>query len=302
MINSKCVIHGVGYKINGVLLAVSDAGGDIQAIVRKEDGFLLACGVGSIQLVDEPAATVAKDGEITDRHGRMTDAIRDAITGMSVSIDVSTGEHDAEHRLFGVVSEVMDCDGDKHGVTLLVYDTEANFAPKPEASAANQQAGEVESFSNLDSLQQQSEAWLSVIDALNDVSPGWQHGDGTGIEMAVAAIRRLAAPISEGTGKPSDCSGDPACCPDNEGHGCYCTPSIAPAASNGDALPTTPPNSLSSEYPKEERAAFDKWHMRYGQGFRQWSVYNSAELVAAWAAWYARAQLADRAARAKGDK
>ena len=65
---------------------------------------------------------------------------------------------------------------------------------------------------------------------------------------------------------------------------------IEPAAASGEA-PASPPDSLSKDYPKDERAAFDKWHMRYGQGFRQWSVYNSAELVAAWAAWYARSTL-----------
>ena len=53
-----------------------------------------------------------------------------------MSVDVSTGDHDAGHRYFGTVTEVMECQGDKHGVTLLVQDAEPNFAaPTPQAAA-----------------------------------------------------------------------------------------------------------------------------------------------------------------------
>jgi hypothetical protein len=58
---------------------------------------------------------------------RMNDKMRAFIEGMSVSVDVSTGEHDAGHRYFGTVTEVMDDLDDKHGVTLLVQDAEPNF-------------------------------------------------------------------------------------------------------------------------------------------------------------------------------
>jgi len=64
-----------------------------------------------------------------DRDGRLTSELRALIEGMSVSIDVSTGDHDSGNRLFGVVSEVMDDSYDKCGVTLLVYDAKPNFAP-----------------------------------------------------------------------------------------------------------------------------------------------------------------------------
>lgn len=57
----------------------------------------------------------------------MSGAMRDLIEGMSVSVDVSTGEHDAGRRYFGTVTEVMDAPEDKHGVTLLVQDAEPNF-------------------------------------------------------------------------------------------------------------------------------------------------------------------------------
>ena len=58
---------------------------------------------------------------------RMCDATRSFIEGMSVSVDVSTGDHDAGNRYFGTVTEVMDAPDDKHGVTLLVQNAEPNF-------------------------------------------------------------------------------------------------------------------------------------------------------------------------------
>jgi hypothetical protein len=58
---------------------------------------------------------------------RMSDQLRAFIVGMSVSVDVSTGDHDADHRYFGVVSEVMDDEREKNGVMLLVYDGTPNF-------------------------------------------------------------------------------------------------------------------------------------------------------------------------------
>ena len=57
----------------------------------------------------------------------MSGVLRDLIEGMSISVDVSTGDHDAGHRYFGTVTEVMDAPEDKHGVTLLVQDAEPNF-------------------------------------------------------------------------------------------------------------------------------------------------------------------------------
>jgi hypothetical protein len=74
------------------------------------------------------AAQPALPAEWLDRDGRMVGALRDFIEGMSVSMDVSTGDHDAGHRYFGVINEVMDDDHDKNGVTLLVYDARPNFA------------------------------------------------------------------------------------------------------------------------------------------------------------------------------
>ena len=51
------------------------------------------------------------------------------LKGMSVSVDVSTGDHDSGNRYFGTVTEVMEAELDKHGVTLLVQDAEPNFTP-----------------------------------------------------------------------------------------------------------------------------------------------------------------------------
>lgn len=76
--------------------------------------------------------------EPTEEAPRMSHNMRDFIEGMSVSVDVSTGDHNAHHRYFGTVTEVMDDDYDKHGVTLLVQDAKPNFvikeAPKQEPS------------------------------------------------------------------------------------------------------------------------------------------------------------------------
>jgi len=55
------------------------------------------------------------------------DQLAALIEGMSVSVDVSTGDHDAGHRYFGTVTEVMEDAGEKHGVTLLVQDAKPNF-------------------------------------------------------------------------------------------------------------------------------------------------------------------------------
>lgn len=60
--------------------------------------------------------------------------LAELITGMSVSVDVSTSDADIGNRYFGTVVEVMECAVDKHGLTLLVGDVEPNFRqPAPVA-------------------------------------------------------------------------------------------------------------------------------------------------------------------------
>jgi hypothetical protein len=49
------------------------------------------------------------------------------VTGMEVSIDVSTGDHDSGNRLFGVVDLVQENQGSKHDLILLVQEPKANF-------------------------------------------------------------------------------------------------------------------------------------------------------------------------------
>jgi len=61
----------------------------------------------------------------------MNDALRKFIEGMSVSVDVSTGDHDAGNRYFGTVTIVMESEADKHGVILLVQEPEPNFKAAP---------------------------------------------------------------------------------------------------------------------------------------------------------------------------
>jgi hypothetical protein len=58
------------------------------------------------------------------------EALQALINGMTVSLDVSTGEDDSDNRYYGIVNEVMDDPASPHGVTLLVYDATPNFIPK----------------------------------------------------------------------------------------------------------------------------------------------------------------------------
>ena len=62
-----------------------------------------------------------------------TAAVPDAAIGRRVSMDVSTGDHDAGHRIFGVVIDTLD-DDDR---TLIAEETSRNFSPTP-----HQQQGE----------------------------------------------------------------------------------------------------------------------------------------------------------------
>lgn len=59
------------------------------------------------------------------------------IVGMEVSVDVSTGDHDAGHRLYGVVNLVQQNQKGKHKLILLVQDPEPNFKAQPEQKPAH---------------------------------------------------------------------------------------------------------------------------------------------------------------------
>lgn len=61
--------------------------------------------------------------------------IAELVTGMSVSVDVSTGDDDAGNRYFGTVTVAQEDLHDKHGLTLLVQDAKPNFT----APAASEQ-------------------------------------------------------------------------------------------------------------------------------------------------------------------
>lgn len=82
--------------------------------------------------LDAPAAPLVDD------EGCLSEELRELITGMTVSVDVSTGEHDAGNRLFGEVTEVMEYDGgsDKHKVVLLVQEPTPNFTAAPAEDVA----------------------------------------------------------------------------------------------------------------------------------------------------------------------
>lgn len=75
-------------------------------------------------------AEASREAHFKLEDGSLNDAARTAIEGMSVSVDVSTGDGDAGNRYFGTVTEIMDASSsDKHGVVLLVQDAAANFNP-----------------------------------------------------------------------------------------------------------------------------------------------------------------------------
>lgn len=80
----------------------------------------------------------AQADPLVDDEGCLSDELRELITGMTVSVDVSTGEHDAGNRLFGEVTEVMEYDGgsDKHKVVLLVQEPTPNFTAAPAEDVA----------------------------------------------------------------------------------------------------------------------------------------------------------------------
>ncbi len=79
------------------------------------------------------SVTAPAGGGVVGPDGMMRDGLRSMIEGMSVSVDVSTDDATAGHRYFGTVTEVMECQGDKHGVTLLVQDAEPNFTAQADS-------------------------------------------------------------------------------------------------------------------------------------------------------------------------
>jgi hypothetical protein len=129
------------------LLALLNAADDRPIFKQSYDDFARAVGVYFSRAFPSAPAPVAQaaicqpGGEPEwwlGRDGRMTDELRSFLEGMTVSMDVSTGDHDFDHRYYGTISEVMD-GNDKNGVTLLVYDAQPNF-PVQAPQAAQQVA------------------------------------------------------------------------------------------------------------------------------------------------------------------
>lgn len=126
--------------------------------------------------------------------GELPCYLRELIEGMSVSVDVSTGEDDAGHRYFGTVTEVMDAPDDKCGVTLLVQDAEPNFeAPTPRSSSECD--GDVfergESVCLLAVKKDLAEAAVRLASALTGDKYDWHYIAGR------VHVKRLAAPVSK---------------------------------------------------------------------------------------------------------
>ncbi|WP_137917117.1 hypothetical protein [Hydrogenophaga sp. 2FB] len=93
----------------------------------RQDGAIHSNSLVGGKSEDQDGASDAFDADVLDSGGLMHERYRALIEGMSVSVDVSTGEADAGHRLFGTVCEVMDDPQSKHGVTLLIQDAEPNY-------------------------------------------------------------------------------------------------------------------------------------------------------------------------------
>lgn len=59
----------------------------------------------------------------------------------------------------------------------------------------------------------------------------YENGLRDGLRKAAELVAAHPAPAQqESEPKPKECSGDPACCPENEGYGCHCSSAPAPAA------------------------------------------------------------------------
>ncbi len=74
------------------------------------------------------SADAAIDAVNNDR-----DSLAELIIGMEVSVDVSTGEHDIDHRYFGVIDDVVYDDCVKNRLVLLVQHPEKNFTSSPDS-------------------------------------------------------------------------------------------------------------------------------------------------------------------------
>lgn len=127
--------------------AADDAAADRDYMLDSDDCIAVLRGEWKgVLAMDKPerasrgqALAQAAPAAVAGPSGRLSDELRSVIEGMTVSVDVSTGDHDAGHRYFGTVTEVMDDIADKHGVTLLVQDAKPNFAAAPTTQPAPQQ-------------------------------------------------------------------------------------------------------------------------------------------------------------------
>lgn len=102
----------------------------MKGMSQDQPGWLLAEGWNKAirQAIDYSQPIAPPPAQEPDRR----EMLQEMLEGMSVSVDVSTGEDDTCNRLFGTVGEVMDHPDGKHGVILLVQDAEPNFdAPPP---------------------------------------------------------------------------------------------------------------------------------------------------------------------------
>lgn len=61
------------------------------------------------------------------------------VEGVEISMDVSTGEHDAYNRIYGRATEVMTPDGGNGAYTIVAVEESRNFDTSPQPPQENKQ-------------------------------------------------------------------------------------------------------------------------------------------------------------------
>lgn len=97
----------------------------------------------------------------------------DQLIGLQVSMDVSTGDDDAEHRIFGKVIATMPSED---GITILAEEESRNFAPAQDLSAAMADQDQVPYLIVYDDVDQESEPVIGATRAayrFGQISASW---------------------------------------------------------------------------------------------------------------------------------
>ena len=122
--------------------------------------------------------------DVADRVDDMADELEAALSAPAES-QPQGGEVD-EHRMMMDDLRLCGTAFSKNGKRIPPEDVYITQPPAPAVVDGTPFKAEL--------LRQQSEAWQAVVAVLNDVSPDWCGGEGSGVDLACAAIRNLATP------------------------------------------------------------------------------------------------------------